>query len=826
MKRVIAGASSEAVTALEKENSLVAYEAALESFVLLKNNAALPLKGEEVALFGVGASHTIKGGTGSGEVNNRHSVSIYEGLKNKGLVISSEDWIKEYDEFEEKTHAEWIKKNTKMPSENSLAENYVMPNGRPICERDISKSNLETAIYVVSRQSGEAADKKIDNNDYNITPHEINDIQFLYKHFKKLVLVINSGSSMDLSLVDNLDIAICFYGQAGQEGGNAFADVLTGKSYFSGKLSTTWAKCYTDIPFGNEFSYLNNDLVNEYYKEDIYVGYRYFDTFKVEPRFHFGYGLSYTDFEIDTISKKLNDRLVELEVRVKNVGEHVGKEIVQVYASAPSGKLDKEYQRLVAFCKTKELKPTEEDILHISFDVNYLASYSEEDASTLLEKGDYVIKVGNASNNNEPVLVIEVNDEVIISKHDNILPLQTKFETLKNTNTFTYDLTSVERVTLDSNAIETITYKYGKPAIYSDPKVDAILNQLSDNDMIDVCLGTGVMGMMDTKAFCSPGVAAKTTYKHLDKGLISVNLADGPGGLRLVMKSAVSKNGSIRMFKGHYLLSFMEVMPDWALFFMKPRKNDTVFYQFATAFPVGTNLAQTWNDALVEKVGKAASLEMDRYNVTYWLAPGMNIQRNPLCGRNFEYYSEDPVLSGKISSGMTRGVESIEGNYTTIKHFACNNAEDNRVHSNSQVSERALREIYLRGFEINIREAHSTSVMTSYNMINGVYSPDSYDLCTKVLRNEWGFDGVVMTDWFSTKPGQGNTDVAIANGNDMIMPGGKEYVKVVTEGLKKGTIKSEDLRRASANIIRSIVYSNVAKKYTPNTFEELMKRKK
>ncbi len=272
------------------------------------------------------------------------------------------------------------------------------------------------------------------------------------------------------------------------------------------------------------------------------------------------------------------------------------------------------------------------------------------------------------------------------------------------------------------------------------------------------------------------------------------------------------------MFKGDYLLGFMEIMPNWVLSLLKPRKGDIVFYQYATAFPIGTNLAQTWNEDLVKKVGRAVSDEMDKFNVTYWLAPGMNIQRNPLCGRNFEYYSEDPLLSGKISAAMTRGVQEIEGNYTTIKHFACNNAEDNRQFSNSHVSERALREIYLKGFEINIKEAGSVSVMTAYNLINGIYTPDSYDLCTKVLRNEWGFEGVVMTDWSSTKKGQGDSGQAVAVGNDLIMPGDRNERKEIMAALKNGTLKTEDLKRASANIIRSIVYSNVAKKYTTEDF--------
>ncbi len=817
MKRIISGNYDDKVTQLEKDNAQVAYLAALESFVLLKNNGALPVKGE-VALFGVGASHTIKGGTGSGEVNNRHSVSIYEGLAKAGVKISSEKWIDEYIALEQESHDKWIKDNTGMPSEKSLSNTYSLPSGRMLNENDLAQSDRKTAIYVVSRQSGEAADKKIEKGDFNLLPNETSDIQFLYKRFEKVILVINSGAQLDLSPVDGLDLAVVFYGQAGQEGGRAFADVLTGKVNFTGKLTNTWVRQYADIPFGSEFSYINGDLNNEYYKEGIYVGYRYFDTFGVEPRFHFGYGLSYTSFSLDTVSAHLEGRETVLHVKVRNTGSCSGKETVQVYAGLPSGKLDKEYQRLVAFAKTAELEAGEEEILTIRFDAGRLASYDEASASYILEKGDYVIKVGNASDSGVPVFVIRTEEELVLSRHDNVFSADAEFEELKNTNPASWDLTGLPVEVLRKDEIVTEVFCYGKPDRFSDEKVDAILDRLDVKDMIDVCMGIGMLGMMDTNAFCTPGVAGKTTQKLFEKGLLSVTLADGPAGLRIVRRAAVSPKGRIRMFKGDYLLGFMEIMPNWVLSLLKPRKGDIVFYQYATAFPIGTNLAQTWNEDLVKKVGRAVSDEMDKFNVTYWLAPGMNIQRNPLCGRNFEYYSEDPLLSGKISAAMTRGVQEIEGNYTTIKHFACNNAEDNRQFSNSHVSERALREIYLKGFEINIKEAGSVSVMTAYNLINGIYTPDSYDLCTKVLRNEWGFEGVVMTDWSSTKKGQGDSGQAVAVGNDLIMPGDRNERKEIMAALKNGTLKTEDLKRASANIIRSIVYSNVAKKYTTEDF--------
>ncbi|MBQ4253763.1 MAG: glycoside hydrolase family 3 C-terminal domain-containing protein [Erysipelotrichaceae bacterium] len=468
MKRVITGQYDDKVSVLERENREVAYKAAVESFVLLKNDGCLPLKEKEVALFGAGATHTIKGGTGSGEVNNRHSVSIYEGLKDAGLTLSSDRYLRSYIANEAKAHEEWIKANTGMPSANSLSHNYKLPEPAKIEEDDLSLSNRKVAIYVVSRQSGEAADKKLSDSDYNLKENEIANIGFLYERFDHLIVIVNSGSSMDLSPLDDLNISLIFYGQAGQEGGRALADVLTGKEYFSGKLTSTWAKRYEDIPFGDEFSYLNGDLDNEYYKEDIYVGYRYFDSFKVEPRFHFGYGLTYTDFKMKTTEKKPDGRNIELRVKVKNTGNRIGKQVVQVYASCPKGRLDKEYQRLVAFAKTRELKPGEEEELTICFDMYSLASYDEKENVYLLEKGDYIIKVGESSADNTPVLVIENREDIILSRHEAICKSDSEYERLVNGNTYEYDLKGVERVTLDKAAFETKTYEYGKPAIYSD----------------------------------------------------------------------------------------------------------------------------------------------------------------------------------------------------------------------------------------------------------------------------------------------------------------------------------------------------------------------
>jgi beta-glucosidase len=294
--------------------------------------------------------------------------------------------------------------------------------------------------------------------------------------------------------------------------------------------------------------------------------------------------------------------------------------------------------------------------------------------------------------------------------------------------------------------------------------------------------------------------------------LANVALCDGPAGVRIQKRSALTKKGKIKPID--LALSVMDAFPDFVKKMMTgdPEK-DTVLYQYTTAFPVANALAQTWNKALMKEVGNAIFREMKEYGCTYWLAPAINIHRNPLCGRNFEYFSEDPLLSGEMAAAITLGVQQEDGYYVTVKHYACNNQEDNRTGVNSNVSERALREIYLRGFEICVRQGNAKSIMTSYNKVNGVYAPNSYDLCTKMLRNEWAFDGVVMTDWFSTNKGQAGNAVAMRSGNDLIMPGGSYHKKELLKGLQNGDCTEEDLRRCCTNVVKSIFNSATQREY-------------
>ena len=809
------------VSEREKKNLEVAYRAACESMVLLKNENVLPLKTKKVALYGPGVTRTIKGGTGSGEVNERHSVTILEGMENRGFEVTTKQWIEDYEgayaegELAHKKAQRDIIKLIKSKSfMEMMLKGYTPPAGRAITEKDIADSDTDTAIYVLSRQAGEGGDRKAEKGDLFITDEERAAIETCVANYKNFVLVINSGCSIDMSFVDEIPGigAILFICQLGTEGGNAFADTVSGKVTPSGKLTDTWAKQYADIPFHDEYSYLNGNVIDEYYKEGIYVGYRYFDSFGVEPCYPFGYGLSYTDFSIFGAGVRVEGTKVYLDATITNVGTtYSGKEVAQVYVSAPNGKLDKEYQSLAAFTKTKVLAPAESETVKLSFDMAEIASYDEENASYVLDAGEYIVRLGNSSRNTVPVAVVTLDKEVVVSKHCNVCPMIETMEELKSEEKAFEEVNAgVPRVAVKSEDFETVTYTYETPAVYSDEKVDKFLNTLTLKEMVEIVVGIGMFG--GETRFNMPGSVGNTTSKFWDRGLANVTLCDGPAGLRITKRSVVQQDGTLKPVE--LPISVFEMFPDFIQNFLKadPDKG-TVVYQYTTAFPVTAALAQSWNTELLEEVGKAIFVEMKEYGCTFWLAPAVNIHRNPLCGRNFEYVSEDPFLTGEVAAALTKGIQQEEGYYVTVKHFACNNMEDNRNKVSSNLSERALREIYLRGFERAVRKGHAKAIMTSYNRINSVYAPNSYDLCTKVLRNEWGFDGVVMTDWFSTNKGLGHNALAMKAGNDLIMPGGGSYKKEILAGVKSGMISEEDVRRCCANVVRAIMNSATQKEY-------------
>ena len=821
MKLLTKASYSGEVTEREKKNLDVAYRAACESMVLLKNEGVLPLQTKKVALYGPGVTRTIKGGTGSGEVNERHSVTILEGMENRGFEVTTRQWIEDYEEVYEEgaiAHKKAQRDIIKLLKSKSFMEmmlkGYTPPAGRAITEKDIAESDTDTAIYVISRQAGEGGDRKAEKGDLFITDEERVAIETCVKNYKNFVLVINSGCSLDMSFVEEIPGigAILFICQLGTEGGNAFADVISGAVTPSGKLADTWAKQYADIPYHNEFSYLNGNVTEEYYKEGIYVGYRYFDSFDVAPMFPFGYGLSYTEFSMCGTGVQVEGTEVHLKATITNTGAtYSGKEIAQVYVSAPAGKLEKEYQSLVAFGKTKVLVPGEQEILELTFDMTEIGSYDEEIASYVLDAGEYIVRLGNSSRDTVPVAVVVLDEKVVVSKHCNICPVVEAFEQLMGGTRGVEEIhPDVPRVHVHAADFITKEYNYKTPEVYSDAKVDAFLNTLSIKEMVEILVGIGMFG--GETRFNMPGSVGNTTSKFWDRGLANVTLCDGPAGLRITKRSVVMKDGSVKPVE--LPISVFEMFPDFVQKMLKadPEQGE-VIYQYTTAFPVTAALAQSWNVELLEEVGKAIFVEMKEYGCTFWLAPAVNIHRNPLCGRNFEYVSEDPFLTGEVAAAITRGVQQEEGYYVTVKHFACNNMEDNRNRVSSNVSERALREIYLRGFERAVRKGHAKGIMTSYNRLNSVYTPNSYDLCTKVLRNEWGFDGVVMTDWFSTNKNLGNNALAIKAGNDLIMPGGGYYKKEILAGVKKGVITEKDVRRCCANVVKAIFDSAIQREY-------------
>ena len=554
------------------------------------------------------------------------------------------------------------------------------------------------------------------------------------------------------------------------------------------------------------------------------MGYRYFDTFLVPVRYGFGYGMSYTDFVITAGKVSVSnpgtmDPKVSVEVTVKNTGDtYAGKEVVQIYVSCPQGELVKEFRRLAGFGKTKLLAPGEEQQMTITFPLYQLASYSEDQAAWILEPGKYGIWVGNELNTSVLSGALELDQEAVMVQCENICPL---IEELKEIMPFAKKVQARELAWHEELKAKGIVPVAVKAADIPTEKVDyqkipevlpgragEIVEQMSEEQLVQ--MATGDPGKDQGNALGSagisvPGSAAETPLVAAEEpwNVASIALADGPAGLRLKKEYQV-ENGRI------VPTDFLSAL-EGGFFATSKEKRGTSYYQYCTAIPVGTLLAQTWNLDLVRELGEMIGNEMELFGITLWLAPGMNIHRNPLCGRNFEYYSEDPLLAGMMAASMTLGVQKVPGCGTTIKHYACNNQEDNRMGSDSILSERTLREIYLKGFEIAIKDAQPMSIMTSYNLINGVHAANCYDTCTKAARDEWGFAGAIMTDWTTTNvqiQGECTAAGCMRAGNDMVMPGMEEDHENIRKELKEGTLDIRELKRCIYNTVNIILQSN------------------
>lgn len=830
--RTYSGTLSNEVTNREIRNRRIARKAAADGMVLMKNeNHLLPLKeGQKIALLGGGAVRTIKGGTGSGDVNERESVSILKGMENAGFLVTTKQWLEDYDKEYHQARLEWrdlilsqAKELDPVQFFNVYSSHpFAVPAGRKIREDDVDKET-DTAVYVISRVAGEGADRRAVAGDYCLTDEELENLDMVCRSFGHVVLVLNTGSQMDLSILEKYASieSVIYMAQAGMEGGNALADIISGKVTPSGKLTDTWAVQYEDFPASAFFSHNDGDVDIELYEEGIYVGYRYFDAFGIRPLYAFGHGLSYTEFSLcpaeNVIIADEAGQKIHVKMQVKNTGAAFsGKEVVQIYASCPQSGLEKEHKRLVGFAKTELLSPGRTQEVEMTFPVKALASFDQEQQAWVAEAGLYGIWAGNASDHISLLGAVEITETAVIERTKEICPLQNELKEISRPVGLAKDYEEKWQAELLAKQLPVVklTAAEGKLPVYPESEAEKIAEELVDGldqelliPMVigEISKGQSAEGALGAAGIMVPGAAGETGSALDEKyGIPGLSMADGPAGLRLKQSYEVSREDGSVYATG--LASALE-----GGFFAEPESHENVdvYYQYCTAIPVGILLAQTWDPALIRETGRAVGEEMLEMGVTWWLAPGMNIHRDPLCGRNFEYYSEDPVVSGVIGAAITDGVQSWGGIGTTIKHFACNNQEENRKGTDSILSQRALREIYLRGFEIAVKTAQPMAVMTSYNMINGVHSANNYDICTQALRNEWGFKGIVMTDWTTTDADGGSIPwKCVSAGNDLIMPGTRQDLENIREALEDGSLSTEELKACVKRIVSLAYQSN------------------
>ena len=844
-----------------------ARKVASQGMVLLENKGALPIDKsvKTIALFGNGARRTIKGGTGSGDVNSRFVVNVEQGLEDAGFSLTTKAWMDTYDTQVETARMGYFGELQQEMAAKGMAavmkiftEPFVEPAISGVSQKEIDAMKADLAIYVLSRNSGEGKDRTPGAGDYELSDTEKTAIANLANAYGNLIVVLNVGGVIDTKFLRAQEGigAILLMSQAGNIGGHALADVLTGKVSPSGHLTTTWAENYEDYPNAKTFSHMNGDIHDEYYEEGIYVGYRYFDTFDVTPAYPFGYGKSYTTFDVKTEEVTADAKQISVKVCVTNTGAtYSGKEVVQVYYSAPTGKLEKPYQELAAYAKTKELAPGESEELIITYQVDRMASYDVQRASYVLEAGTYYVRVGVNSRATKVSAAVVLDQETVTEVLSNRLVLDCEMNELSSADVTPYGYAEEEaekeqacKLDIASTDIETKTVTYEETnaeiaANSSEKKItmqdvmsgqatlDDLVGQLTIPEMAELCVGTsrGNMGgdtaIIGSSSAVVPGAAGDTTSLMIeDRDIRNLVLADGPAGLRLSKHFKADAEGNVIPGTSDAPIPGMDLLMAGS---PKPEiPEDAIdYYQYCTAIPIATLLAQTWDVDAIKECGDIVGEEMKEFGVTLWLAPGMNIHRNPLCGRNFEYYSEDPLVAGKCAAADTLGVQQHAGVGTTIKHFALNNQEDNRMHTNAHVSERAAREIYLKGFELAVKEAKPMSIMTSYNLINGIHSANNKDLLTAITRNEWGFDGIVMTDWGTTggmemnqgmefKYGCSSAAGCIKAGNDLTMPGKQEDVDeiIASVGAKDGDVVCPitlgDLQTCAKRMLNTIMKSS------------------
>lgn len=757
-------------------------KAVAEGIVLLENNGALPLKkNENLAVFGRIQEHYYKSGTGSGGMVNVDKVyNITDGLVECGISLNEELRA---------VYAEWEKTN---PFDFGVGwgsepwSQKEMPLSDEVVKRAAETS--AAALCIIGRTAGEEQDATDTEGSNRLTETELDMLKKVRAHFKKMTVLLNVGGIVNMSFLKEVKPdALVYAWQGGMIGGLGTADVLTGKIAPSGKLTDTIAENISDYPSAEHFG----STEREFYCEDVYVGYRYFETFaKDKVLYPFGYGLSYTEFELQTTVKPESSS-IHFDITVKNVGGREGKEVVQIYFEAPQGKLGNPLRRLCAFAKTKSLAPNEEQTLRLDVALDDLASYDDggitgNKSCYVREAGEYAFYVGTDVRSAGEVYRFTQNETVVVERLSEACAPVLPFERIKpqfDGNEFKKVTESVPTATvdMDDRRAENLPKELpqtGDKGIklmdVADGKhtMEEFIAQLSDYDLSCIIRGEGMGSPKVT-----PGTAAAfggVTDALSGFGIPAGCCDDGPSGMRLDCGTK------------------------------------------AFSLPIGTLLACTFNTELVEELYAIAGIEIAANNVECLLGPGMNIHRHPLNGRNFEYFSEDPLVTGKMAAAELRGLHRT-GVTGTIKHFAGNNQETGRHSIDSVISERALREIYLKGFEIAVKEGKAVTVMTTYGSLNGLWTAGSYDLCTTILRGEWGFNGFVMTDWWSVindrgeAPRKNNFAAMVRAQNDayMVCPDSSKNLSDdnTLSSLESGTLTRGELRRSAANICRMLIGS-------------------
>ena len=792
---------------LEKENAGVAYRAALGGIVLLENRGALPLTKGKIALYGIGARVYEKGGTGSGDVYTREPLSLKEALESEGYEITNASYLdrlsSSISEAEEKRDEEIIKRGKKHSAFDlaGLMGLLSLPAAapeEPLLKEDDLPSERGTALYFIRRQAGEGRDREEVPGDYLLSEVEKKNLLFLKSSFEKLIVVINSGSPVDPSFLKGLEAgALVYLGQAGSQGPRALAALISGRESFSGHLAVSWPLSLADLPSTARFS-SRGSREKEEYIEGIYVGYRFHDSFGVPAAYPFGYGLSYASFKA-SYSYSLKGDEVKVAASVENVSSLKGRPLIQVYLSCPSVSLPREYQGLAAYKKGKELAPGEKERLEMSFSLRDFAAYDEETSSYLLEEGEYLIRAGFSSVDAELIGSIRLSKRVLVERSFPLVKGKRVHEIAPLSKKKAEAAPSY--VGLDPSSI--IPLFHERKAEIPDAEAQGYLAKLTHKEKLSLLYGD--LDLTSGKTLSIPGAAGELNKDALRKmGLHTLAMADGPAGLRIRPVSYASRGGKVRapgsipyeLRKAKALYRLVDKLMS------SPRKGDRMVVRVATAFPTASLIASSFDDDLAREVGTAVSKEMEAFGVDIWLAPALNIVRHPLCGRNFEYFSEDPLLSGRMAASIVEGVESEGRGMATVKHFACNNRENERTTCSSEVNERALREIYLKAFRYVVRKAKPSCLMTSYNLINGVYANSDPNLITRLLREEWGYEGYIMTDWSSCAKGQAKSEEVILAGGDIVMPGDKYEQREILLAAKEGRLPPRTIDRACERAVR------------------------